>query len=147
MRLTGPSITSGDRTDPRQGDETVERTAARTEQALSRHAMLEHSGAAAAGIIVAGARGGAGGKALAATAGAAATSTRASTAGSDDLRPHDAFDSILAAMDRFPLVALGESHAGQVCHRFPLVFTSGAGACKRVGAPLPPAQRCHGHRR
>src|SRR5439155_2516113 len=116
MRLTDPSITSGDRTDPRLGDKTVQRPVARTEHALSRRAMLQHSGAAAAGVIVAGALGGAGGKALAATAGAAATSTRAPTAGSDDLRPHDAIDSILAAMDRFPLVALGERHMIQEMH-------------------------------
>src|SRR2546421_10709714 len=45
-----------------------------------------------------------------------------------------------------PLVALAESHAAQVCHRFPLSVIWDELACKKGGKPLPPVPHYPGRR-
>lgn len=81
---------------------------------LSRRRMLRRTAAIAGGGLVAGTLGA--GRHLAATAQAAPSMARSAQGG--ELQPCDAIGSILAAMGRFPLVALGERHLLQEMHDF-----------------------------
>ena len=86
-----------------------------TRRRLSRRTALRHTAAAAAGALAIGALG-SGGRGLIADAEAAAPPARGPAAGHADPTPRPAIPSILAAMDRFPLVALGERHLLQEMH-------------------------------
>src|SRR5947207_2704059 len=110
MRYTGYPRTSKDQAETRPGGEAQEQPARGTGRTLSRRTMLRQSGAGAAGAIVAGALGaGTGGHA--AMARAPAPRHRA-TSGTDP-QPQDAIVGLLGAMERFPLVGLGERHGIQ----------------------------------
>ncbi|HEY8283286.1 MAG TPA: hypothetical protein VIJ28_02765, partial [Chloroflexota bacterium] len=89
-----------DRRDPQIGDQVP----------ISRRSMLRHSALAAASAAVAGP------VLTTHTASArAATPALAPVAGTD-LQPTDAIGGLLRAMDRYPLVALGERHMLQEMH-------------------------------
>ena len=84
-------------------------------QRVSRHRVLQHAATATAGGLLIGATGAAGPRR---TQAASASATPADARPSDGtaLQPRDAIGSILAAMDRFPLVGLGERHLLQEMH-------------------------------
>ncbi|MDB5056915.1 MAG: hypothetical protein JWO59_387 [Chloroflexi bacterium] len=91
----------------------TDQPAASDADTMSRRTMLQHSTTTAAGLLLAGALV-THGQGLAGVANAAASSTR----GSADLQPRDAVSSVIAALDRYPLVALGERHLLQEMHDF-----------------------------
>ncbi|HWE60476.1 MAG TPA: hypothetical protein VHB98_02075, partial [Chloroflexota bacterium] len=84
-------------------------------QILARRTLLRQTAAVAAGSLVAGAVDASSrGRTPAAAAGGMQQRERA--AHGTDLQPQEAIGSILAALDRFPLVALGERHLIQEMH-------------------------------
>jgi hypothetical protein len=87
-------------------------------RSVSRRTALQHAAVAAAGALAVGALG-AGSTGLTPAVAAPAmpaTTTDDRASGGTDLQPRDAIGSILAALDRYPLVALTESHLLQEMH-------------------------------
>ena len=115
MRYADQPLVREDRTENRPGEESLERPAHGSGRTVSRRTLLRRSGAVAAGTIVAGALG-AGGRAATALASATSLGVRAPT-GTDPL-PRDAIAGLLEAMQRFPLVGLGERHGIQETYDF-----------------------------
>ncbi len=85
-----------------------------TRGALSRRTMLQRTTAATAGAMLAGALGAGNVDAIE----AAVDGADVAAAAGADLQPGDAVHGILTAMERYPLVALGERHLLQEMHDF-----------------------------
>jgi hypothetical protein len=96
-------------------DAAMQRPALGDRSTFSRRTMLQRTVAAAAGPLAIGALG-AGSQGITMAATAAGMPARGQSARGADLQPRDAIGSILAAVDRFPLVALGERHMLQEMH-------------------------------
>jgi hypothetical protein len=113
-----PRLTAAPHHDNRQDGDSRPHPAAGPLHRVSRRTALQHAATATAGALVGGALGaGSTGFTPAVAAPAPpATTTEDRASGGTDLHPRDAIASILAALDRHPLVALAESHLSQEMH-------------------------------
>jgi len=115
MQQTGGPITRATHRDEGRDDDMLEHPVRDPARGVSRRAVLQRTAMATVGALAIG-TGAAGSPRLTQAMTVPATPARDRTSSGMDLRPRDAISSILAALDRYPLVALGERHLLQEMH-------------------------------